>query len=33
MDIQLDHVTKIIRGVTILDDITLELAAGHIYGL
>ncbi|MDR1511885.1 MAG: ATP-binding cassette domain-containing protein [Propionibacteriaceae bacterium] len=27
------HVTKIIRGAVVLDDVSLELAAGRVYGL
>ncbi|MBO6159016.1 MAG: ABC transporter ATP-binding protein [Firmicutes bacterium] len=33
MDIRLNHVTKVIRDVIILDNISLHLASGHIYGL
>ncbi len=33
MNIQIQNVTKQIRGVTVLDNITLEFESGNIYGL
>ena len=33
MILELSHVTKKIKGVTVLDDISLSLSSGHIYGI
>lgn len=33
MILELNHVTKKIKGVTVLDDISLSLSSGHIYGI
>ena len=33
MHISIEHVTKIIRGIKVLDDVSLELDSGKIYGL
>lgn len=33
MILELSHITKKIKGVTVLDDISLSLSSGHIYGI
>ena len=33
MNISIEHFTKKIRGVAVLDDVSLELQGGYIYGL
>lgn len=33
MEIHIHHLTKIIRGVTVLDDVSLSLYGGKVYGL
>ena len=33
MNIKINHLSKVIKGVTVLDDINLELTSGKIYGL
>ena len=33
MKIQVEHYTKRLKGVTVLEDVNVELCGGHIYGL